>query len=355
MAYKFAVANIPYNISDVRLGSLVPNRKRPNQDAFWPASLAPLREGQDYTWRNVENFEFTGHAWQEGSAGARLASLLTFSGSSKKSRDKSLHSHEGRIYELKQPKTLFSHILASDGTDSSNVVDPAKKTVLASSSETTDAAEPARGATDPAKDTEQATEPTKGVQSIQKQGQVASALSVKTWLLQQHDEGEDVYFIVGYRTFFNVAETDEASAISAVKGRVAVPIPEPSTATTNAPAKPVEIEGHRDAGREQKQSFVVPGERIYAVYYRRVVFSWFSGDDAADKVKLGRRETQWVVASAQKRGQPSTPMAVSVELADMDLVGDPLRVETGDLIEEYYVDPGSDADEDAESDIGADD
>ena len=43
---KFALANMPYTLNDVKLGSLIPNKKLPDQDTF-----GLIREGSDFNWR----------------------------------------------------------------------------------------------------------------------------------------------------------------------------------------------------------------------------------------------------------------------------------------------------------------
>jgi hypothetical protein len=80
MAIKYALTDIPYTLQDVRLGSLVPSIKCPNQDTAGPSRS--LRQGKDYKWRNQKNPEFLLQEEKGKSFREQLTWLFSFSGES---------------------------------------------------------------------------------------------------------------------------------------------------------------------------------------------------------------------------------------------------------------------------------
>ncbi|PVH97453.1 hypothetical protein DM02DRAFT_567926, partial [Periconia macrospinosa] len=143
----YTLTDIPYTLNDVHLASLITNIKQPNTDA----QLAPrtLHLNEEFTFRHQKNFKFVYDLDASLSVTAQLTRLLTLAALRSKSDKLRFESAEGRIYELSQPRKLFREFCS----------DP----------------------------------------------------EVRQWILQQHDDDEDIFFICGLRTFTDVRLVDEAA------------------------------------------------------------------------------------------------------------------------------------------------
>jgi hypothetical protein len=276
MTVKYTLSNIPYTLDDIKLGSLVPNKARPNQDAFGPTQNLNLKI--DFTWRNQKNFSFLQNLKQEGFLRLQVAKLFSFSGDGSNSTNKELWSREGRIYELTQPKKLFRQLCQSE--------------------------------------------------------------EAKRWLIQIHDEGEDIHFVVGYRTFFDATEADETSKLSRLEGKLNVPAGELASSgarmAIGGDSPDIEISGGHSSKLYEGESFEIPGERIFAICFRKVLFNWFLPKDV-DSVHLGK-ENYWVVTSVKRGDTGDGEMMVEVDLDDNeDDPGNGAIVETETELEEYYI------------------
>ena len=96
------LSNIPYDLDEIALASLVSNLENPNQDALLTSQT--LDEGVDFSIWNATNFHgnlaLTDAKW----LGLHLSRLISLLG--QYSRDDSFYlgASEGRVYELKQPR-----------------------------------------------------------------------------------------------------------------------------------------------------------------------------------------------------------------------------------------------------------
>ncbi|RYN74766.1 hypothetical protein AA0119_g12107 [Alternaria tenuissima] len=121
----------------------------------------------------------------------------------------------------------------------------------------------------------------------------------RTWLEAAIEDGEDVFFVVGYRTFVDaVLERGEQS--NRERGiDFNVPVSAVVDANLMVPCM-VSLAGTLDPGaggsvqkaEREVQSFDVAGESVYAIQYCKVSFKWYSSK-TVDKSFLG--DTRWMV------------------------------------------------------------
>ncbi|QKX53214.1 uncharacterized protein TRUGW13939_00290 [Talaromyces rugulosus] len=119
--------------------------------------------------------------------------------------------------------------------------------------------------------------------------------SVRRWIEQTVDEGEDIYFVVGYRTINDAYVATRTGAQVGMGGKLVMPV----SAGLTAAGVVVPLGSIFDPGLtgsvgytdEQQRLFVSQGEQIIAVQYRKVSFKWFASK-TADRATLAKK-TQW--------------------------------------------------------------
>ncbi|KAJ9634887.1 hypothetical protein H2199_008751 [Coniosporium tulheliwenetii] len=196
MVLRYILANIPYTLSEVKLGSLVPNITCPNQDALVPSKQ--LKEGIDFSWRDQKNFSFTLDQEQSSLIRAQITRLAKLHGHSLNDQHNQLWSKEGRIYELTQPEQLFQE-LCKDKT-------------------------------------------------------------IEDSILKRDAEGETLHFVVGLRTFYDATTVDEEVRDSGVMGKTNLPTGEvASGGAATGDILDMGIEGGARSGRRKVESFEIPG------------------------------------------------------------------------------------------------
>ncbi|KAK3166689.1 hypothetical protein OEA41_009814 [Lepraria neglecta] len=102
------LSNIPYNLDEVALASLVPNLKNPNQDALLTSQT--LHKGVDFSIRNATNFHGNLASTDAKWLGLHLSRLILLLGQHAPDDSFHLGASEGRVYELKQPKARFRNL-----------------------------------------------------------------------------------------------------------------------------------------------------------------------------------------------------------------------------------------------------
>jgi hypothetical protein len=104
MKTQYLFCSVPYNLSDLSLGSFVADPRYPTQDAL---SVITAKKDVDYSVRNQEDFDGLLGSGSTSSFKAQVTRLLNLSRS--KTTRSSLHltAKAGSLYELKSPKTFF--------------------------------------------------------------------------------------------------------------------------------------------------------------------------------------------------------------------------------------------------------
>jgi hypothetical protein len=201
MPDRYALTEIPYNLDDIKLGSLVPNIAQPDQDFFPPAGR--LRAGTDFKSRNQKNFKFSLEQDNNTSGKLRLTRLFTTSGTSRDEDKAELWSKEGRAYSLTQPKQLFNSMCRSTRT--------------------------------------------------------------QHWMQATLDDGLDIHLVVGLRTFLDATTSDEKGTTRNIDANLTIPVGELAAGVSTGDALDVGLDVSEGTKEKETESFEVPGERIFAV------------------------------------------------------------------------------------------
>ncbi len=92
------------------------------------------------------------------------------------------------------------------------------------------------------------------------------------------DEGEDTYFVVGYRTIIDARVAAHTGGQLVSGGKLVMPVSAALAATgVVVPIGNLADPGLASSGgrmEDQQRQFVAQGEQIIAVQYRKVCFRW---------------------------------------------------------------------------------
>lgn len=102
----------------------------------------------------------------------------------------------------------------------------------------------------------------------------------RRWIEEAIEDGKDIYFIVGYRTFLNASVNVAAEA----KKGLGYTIQAPVSSVVEANLYGIRLGGVLDPSVTQENEteeksahdFTVSGEAVYAVQYCKMAFKWFS-------------------------------------------------------------------------------
>lgn len=104
MARHLKFSTAPYTLSDIPLGSLVPNVRYPNQDAL---SVLTAKLDTDYTARDQQHFKGLLDRTSDFTLRAQITRLLSIPRSKSDSGSIEVQAERGILYELTQPKIFF--------------------------------------------------------------------------------------------------------------------------------------------------------------------------------------------------------------------------------------------------------
>ena len=157
------------------------------------------------------------------------------------------------------------------------------------------------------------------------------AKETRDWLLKTYDEGCTIHFVVGYRTLFDATKAEKIASGD-------------SSSTEDG-----EASTGNSSERHDEKAFEIPGERIFAICFRRVHFLWSKSKDA-DAAYLGK-DNVWI-ATPVRRGDGDTHAIVEVHLSDDHGASSSVLAVDGSRQEEYYIpdDEGSDGGLDDDTD-----
>ncbi|KAH6983624.1 hypothetical protein BKA56DRAFT_482926 [Ilyonectria sp. MPI-CAGE-AT-0026] len=109
-ASTFILTSTPPSIDEVRLGSLVPDIRNPEQDALTPVQVEEFKDFQTKVDKN-----FAGHisAGSDSFLCATLSRLFSVALGANSNESFKVSAQEARMYTLSQPRTLFRRICES--------------------------------------------------------------------------------------------------------------------------------------------------------------------------------------------------------------------------------------------------
>jgi hypothetical protein len=295
---KAVIIRFPFNVSDIPLASLVPEIANPHQNAL---QLNRRLNESDLSVREVDNYQGQLFDSKHTFLRAKLTQFVSLFTSSWQADGLDLVSPKGKIYQLKQPNSVFQELCAQ-------LQDDDQTTVSQDDGQRISAAEQKP--------------------SVQKQR-----------LEKKYKAGLSEYFITGYCTFLNANMDTWDEQNDAKTGSAEVPVGKivngASQGAAGKLAEPLNasLEGGKEEGSSGRSSLLAPGERIFAVSYERVKFKLFKRGDMSAAVNNGT--TQWIMINQTRGISPDdTHNAVSIELGLEDLN------EEEDELEPVGLDPG---------------
>jgi hypothetical protein len=219
MKTQLLFSSVPYNLSDVPLGSLVPNPLHPIQDAL---SVLTAKADIDYTVRTQQDFNGLLDATSTSSFRAQITRLLNLARNKTTTSSLELKAKAGSAYELKAPTTFFKLACA----------EPKVRTWL-------------------------------------QEG------------LEQGDDAFFVIGLRTFRDASVVGQSQRQN--ESLKGGATVPVGDvvkTNTGISTGDALDAKVAGEKSEERGGQQSYKTEGERVYAICYRKVKLSTRSISDA---------------------------------------------------------------------------
>jgi hypothetical protein len=120
----------------------------------------------------------------------------------------------------------------------------------------------------------------------------------RLWLEKAFVAGsQSVYLITGYRTLVEARLHQERANDMAVGGNVAVPIGQIVADPSNT--LDVGVRGGHQSSDTSNRAFTVPGEKIFAVQYRKVKIKWYKRDVESSFLE---RNNRWVEMFSMRSG-----------------------------------------------------
>jgi hypothetical protein len=220
-------------------------------------SVIQVKEGQDCSVRVDKAFSQRILVESKSSFKTIITRLFSASVDIETSDTFQVSSAEGRIYELRQPKALF--------------------------------------------------------------GQLCNREEVQRWLEDNYIGGDEIYFIIGYRTLMNgkLGYQDHRSASVFTRDHLVVKAADKIDPIAESELAVEVTAGHgHDSG--SKGNFETLGERVYAICYRKVGFKFLKGVGGAF-LKSGNR---WKPFFSVRGSDPTVDEIVEADIEDDDESGD---------------------------------
>jgi hypothetical protein len=148
--------------------------------------------------------------------------------------------------------------------------------------------------------------------------------STRKWIEKAIDDGDDIYFIVGFHTVVDARIVIESSKAQDIGGRVGIPV-DLSLAAVGAIVPfghlvSPHVDGQYANADSLYAQFLAPGEQICAFQYRKVSFRWLSSKQAdtasLSKCPRWRKTDSWRTMQPQEEDTEDT---VEVEMEPAEL------------------------------------
>ncbi|KAL4756988.1 uncharacterized protein BDW70DRAFT_163957 [Aspergillus foveolatus] len=213
MASTFILTSSPLLLSQVTLASFIPDVSQPHQDAKRPYTVS----SSDYSVQPDENFDGLVNTSSKSLLDFLLSKFAGIFGGLEKGDSFKVTAGKGNIYSLNSPRDMFASIIASE-----------------------------------------------------KHGD-----QIKLWLEECKLNKQSPRFVVGYRTFIDA----ELSRSEHVSHHFGGKLNAPTSAAFGDPTGLADVSGQasRKVSKEVKGDACTPGERIYAISYRKIAVSYREG------------------------------------------------------------------------------
>ena len=127
--------------------------------------------------------------------------------------------------------------------------------------------------------------------------------ATRSWIEQQIDQGNNIYMIVGFHTVTNARIIQESCLGAAAEGQVQLPAALPlAAAGVIVPLGNIidpSVGGHRRVFDGAQSQFLVRGEQVCALQYRKIRHSWLS----SKRVDKSRLSQPWWFSVEKWRGE----------------------------------------------------
>ncbi|KAI1434926.1 hypothetical protein GGR50DRAFT_694581 [Xylaria sp. CBS 124048] len=260
--HTFIFTNSPYKLCQISLASFVPNIHQPHQDAERSYQV----QESDYDAQDDEGFDLLLNSSSESHLKAAASKLVSVFGSKGKGNRLQVQATKGRIYSLKQPHALFGRIISGD----------------------------------------------KGIVDTQK------------WLEDCKQRGITPRFVVAFRTLVDARLAASESENAAFGGKITAPVGVLGGDTIGV--TDVTGEAGHESRKESQGGMRTPGERIYAIGYRKVKLAYRRGMITATLPSL---ENTWECFASPRgdmagevEGDANGDVYVNADLHDGDGDGD---------------------------------
>ncbi|KAK4031954.1 hypothetical protein C8A01DRAFT_51131 [Parachaetomium inaequale] len=250
--HTFIFTNSPYKLNQISLASFVPNLQQPHQDAERTYQV----QEPDYDIQDDESFDVVLNSSSESHLKAAATKFASIFGNKDKSDQFQVQASKGRIYSLKQPDALFRKLVSGDD----------------------------------------------GIAETQR------------WLEDCKMRGLTPRFVVAFRTLVDARLAASEREGIAFGGKITAPVGE---ALGGDPTGMADIMGEasHESRKEAQGGMKTPGERIYAIGYRKVKLTYRRGKVMASLPSL---ENTWE-SFASPRGDMEADDGVGEEDEDSDV------------------------------------
>lgn len=246
---------IPFTLDDILLASLVPTVKNPHQDALAPPT-APKKD-EDYKIRDLIDFKDKISNDSHVTLRSQLSKLFTLLHESSQGKEFDISSISVQAYELTQPKIFFRELCRLQ--------------------------------------------------------------TVRDWIQQEIEDGDNIFFITGYYTFRDAKVQYQSHNTSNSKAKMGLPVGEVLAGGVPVPGigedANLDAEAERGTGSSTDESWKAPGERIFGIWYRKVSFKWFK-EKSGETTVMGRTN-RWRMVSDDRADEVEAEV-VEVDLEDED-------------------------------------
>lgn len=142
---------------------------------------------------------------------------------------------------------------------------------------------------------------------------------VQNWLQEQIEYGNQVYFVIGLYTIFDAAVSDNLEQVSKLNGGVSASVSDIAGLPVS-PAVNVGLSASHERNRGTTHRCTLPGEQIYAVRLKKVVYRTWQTKDAKN-ARLAKH-SHWKMASDNRSSAEESSEIVEVFLEEDSDEGD---------------------------------
>jgi len=142
--------------------------------------------------------------------------------------------------------------------------------------------------------------------------------ATRGWIEQQIDQGNAIYMIVGFRSLTNARIIQESCLETAAEGQIQLPAALALAAGVIVPLGDIidpSVGGHRQALDGAQSQFLVRGDQVCALQYRKIRHAWLSSK-RVDKSRLS--QPWWFSVERWRDEEEGEDDIIEVELTQVE-------------------------------------